>query len=65
LDWKAVAGDTRRKWTDRLRAVLRRGGKPMDDVTIAAIKMKVAGAAATLGDDALHESKAGPIISLA
>jgi hypothetical protein len=64
LDWVTKGPDASKKWTDRLRNQLRRGGKPQDPVTVMAIKIKVAHAAATLGSDSLHTSKSGPIESL-
>ncbi|HEY3796086.1 MAG TPA: AAA family ATPase [Bradyrhizobium sp.] len=64
LDWASSVPEERKKWTDRLRTVLRKAGKPLDELTIMAIKIKVARAAADLGEEALHGSKAGPITSL-
>jgi putative ATP-dependent endonuclease of the OLD family len=53
-----------KKWTERLRNLLRRAGKPLDDGTILAIKVKVAQAAAAMGISGVHQSKRGPIESL-
>jgi predicted ATP-dependent endonuclease of OLD family len=64
LDWSVKGNDSKSKWTDRVRNLLRRAGKPHDDVTLMAIKMKVAQAAAARGSDSLHPSKKGPITSL-
>ncbi len=58
------AADRSKKWTDRLKNLLRRAGKPTDDGTIQIIKIKVAQAAASLGVSALHPSKSGPVESL-
>jgi putative ATP-dependent endonuclease of the OLD family len=64
LEWLPRAPDASKKWTDRLRNLLRRAGKPADDGTVQIIKIKVAQAAAALGVAALHPSKIGPIESL-
>jgi putative ATP-dependent endonuclease of the OLD family len=59
-----AAPDRAKKWSDRVRNLLRRAGKPSDDATVAAIKFKVARAAATAGASGLNNSKAGPVQSL-
>jgi putative ATP-dependent endonuclease of OLD family len=56
--------DRDKKWSDRVRNLLRRAGKPVDDATIMAIKIKVAHSAAAAGTGAVHPSKTGPIHSL-
>ncbi len=56
--------DKEKKWSDRVRNLLRSAGKLHDDVSIASIKMRVAQSAATAGWSALHPSKAGPIEAL-
>lgn len=56
--------DKDKKWSDRVKNLLRTAGKLHDDVSIAAIKMKVAQSAANAGRVALHPSKVGPIDSL-
>jgi putative ATP-dependent endonuclease of OLD family len=58
------APDSAKKWSDRVRNLLRRAGKPFDDATIMAMKIKVAQSAAAVGSGAIHSSKAGPITSL-
>lgn len=57
--------DKGRKWTDRLRNLLRRAGKPTDQSSINPIKLKVARVAAEQGWNALHQAKTGPLESLA
>jgi len=64
LDWSAKGADNKKKWSDRIRNLLRRAGKPSDDATLRAIKIKVAEAAAARGLDCLHPSKMHPIVSL-
>ena len=56
--------DVAKKWSDRVRNLLRRAGKPHDDATLLSIKIKVAASAASRGNNALHQSKIGPIESL-
>jgi hypothetical protein len=56
--------DREKKWTDRLRNLLHRAGKPTDDNTVLAIKLKVAQAAAASGVGAISEPKRGPSESL-
>lgn len=56
--------DSSKKWTDRLRNLLRRSGKPLDDPSILAIKIKVAQAASKRGSSAIHINKRGPLESL-
>ena len=65
LDWSARGVDSKKKWTERVRNLLRRAGKPYDEATLMAIKIKVAQAAAVRGIDCLHPSTSGPITSLA
>jgi len=64
LDWSAKGADNKKKWTERVRNLLRRAGKPYDDATLRAIKIKIAEAAADRGQDCLHPSKIRPIVSL-
>jgi putative ATP-dependent endonuclease of OLD family len=64
LAWISGGPDKNKKWAERVRNLLRRGGKPMDEGTLLAIKIKVAAKAASLGLAALHQSKKGPIESL-
>jgi hypothetical protein len=64
LDWSAKGSDDKKKWTDRVRNLLKRAGKPYDEATLRAIKIKVAEAAAVRGVDCLHPSKSQPITSL-
>jgi hypothetical protein len=59
------APDREKKWSDRVRHLLRRAGKPSDDLTIRGIKIRVAQNAAAIGAAAIHKSKSGPIDSLA
>jgi putative ATP-dependent endonuclease of OLD family len=56
--------DSRTKWTDRLRNLLRRAGRPSDEATVLLIKLKVARAAAAAGVEAISKPKCGPIESL-
>jgi putative ATP-dependent endonuclease of OLD family len=56
--------DSRKKWTDRLRNLLRRAGRPSDEATVLLIKLKVARAAAAAGVEAISKPKCGPIESL-
>jgi putative ATP-dependent endonuclease of the OLD family len=64
LPWAGRGTDRTKKWTDRLRNLLKQAGKPHDDGTVQIIKIKVAQSAAALGVAALHPSKLGPIESL-
>jgi AAA15 family ATPase/GTPase len=64
LQWPSNGLDVSKKWADRLRNLLRRAGKPLDDGAVQIIKLKVAQAAASRGMSALHQSKAGPVESL-
>ena len=65
LEWSERGADHKKKWADRLRNLLRKAEKPVDDATVMSIKVKVAQAAARLGRSCLHPSKSGPIVSLA
>ena len=60
----ANGGDVKKKWSDRVRNLLRRAGKPHTELDVIVIKLKVALKAAELGYDCLHPSKTGPIDSL-
>ena len=64
LEWIKRGADDKKKWTDRLRNLLRRAGKPYDQANVLAIKIKVARAAATFDGNPFHQSKFGPVQSL-
>jgi putative ATP-dependent endonuclease of OLD family len=57
--------DKNKKWTERVRNLLRAAGKPYDDGAVRPIKFKVARVAQERGWAALHPSKVGPLESLA
>jgi predicted ATP-dependent endonuclease of OLD family len=57
--------DKDKKWTDRVKNLLRIAGKAFDETTLLAIKIKVAHAASTNAGTALHPSKDAPLRSLA
>lgn len=61
----ANAPDKSKKWSERVKNLLKKAGKPSDDVVLLSIKIKVAHSAAQLGLAAIHPSKRGPIDSLA
>lgn len=56
--------DRDKKWSDRVKGLLHRAGKPRDDSTLLSVKIKVARAVAECGKEAIHENKIGPIESL-
>jgi putative ATP-dependent endonuclease of OLD family len=56
--------DKQKKWSDRVRNLLKRAGRPNDDLAIMLIKAEVARAAASKGASALQKGRAGPIESL-
>ena len=64
LDWQVRGADDNKKWSDRIRNILRRAGKPHGDADVMPIKLKVANAAALAGYSCLHDNKKGPIDSL-
>jgi len=49
LDWQSRGTDENKKWSDRVRNILRRAGKPHSDADVMPIKLKVANAAAASG----------------
>lgn len=59
-----TSSDKKKKWADRVRNLLAKAGKPKDDATMLAIKIKVARSAAEQGLSALNPGKSGPIESL-
>lgn len=65
LQFQRHGPDKDRKWTERVSNLLRSCGKPRDDATLLAIKVKVAKVAGQLGIRAVHPQKLGPIHSLA
>lgn len=64
LDWQTRGADENKKWSDRVRNILRRAGKPHSDADVVPIKLKVANAAAVAGYSCLQNNKTGPIDSL-
>lgn len=64
LVWSSRGSDKNKKWAVRVKNLLRRAGKPIDDGTVEAIKIKVAQSAAKRGLSSIHRSKIGPIESL-
>jgi putative ATP-dependent endonuclease of the OLD family len=56
--------DKARKWSERVKNLLRQAGKIHDPGAIQVIKLKVARSVAHRGVDAIHPSKIGPIESL-
>jgi hypothetical protein len=64
LPLAANGPDKARKWSERVKNLLRQAGRIHDPGAIQVIKLKVARAAAQCGVAAIHSSKIGPIESL-
>ena len=64
LSLPANGPDKARKWSERVKNLLRQAGKIHDPGAIQVIKLKVARSVAHRGVDAIHPKKIGPIESL-
>jgi len=56
--------DKQKKWSERVRNLLKRAGRAHDDLAIMLIKAEVARSAATKGATALEPGRTAPVQSL-